>query len=34
MQGKPETYPQTRLAKPIIIPEAKIAYPTLRDSGA
>ena len=26
--------PQTRLAKPTIIPEAKIAYPALRDSGA
>lgn len=26
--------PQTRFAKPTIIPEAKIAYPALRDSGA
>lgn len=28
------TNPQTRFAKPTIIPEAKIAYPALRDSGA
>lgn len=28
------TYPQTRLAKPTMIPEANIAYPALRDSGA
>lgn len=28
------TYPQTRLAKPTMIPDAKIAYPALRDSGA
>lgn len=27
-------HPQTRLAKPTIIPEANIAYPALRDSGA
>ena len=26
--------PQTRFAKPTMIPEAKIAYPALRDSGA
>ena len=30
----PTHNPQTRLAKPTIIPEAKIAYPALRDSGA
>lgn len=29
-----EKNPQTRFAKPTIIPEAKIAYPALRDSGA
>ena len=29
-----EANPQTRLAKPTIIPEAKIAYPALKDSGA
>jgi hypothetical protein len=29
-----DTDPQTRFAKPTIIPEAKIAYPALRDSGA
>lgn len=27
-------YPQTRFANPTMIPEAKIAYPALRDSGA
>ena len=29
-----KTYPQTRFAKPTMIPEANIAYPALRDSGA
>lgn len=29
-----DTYPHTRLAKPTMIPEANIAYPALRDSGA
>lgn len=29
-----ETNPQTRLAKPTMIPEAKMAYPALSDSGA
>lgn len=27
-------HPQTRFAKPTMIPEANIAYPALRDSGA
>lgn len=27
-------YPQTRFAKPTMIPDANIAYPALRDSGA
>lgn len=30
----PTHNPQTRFAKPTIIPEANIAYPALRDSGA
>lgn len=34
MWVKKNTYPQTRFAKPTIIPEAKIAYPALRDSGS
>lgn len=29
-----KTNPQTRLAKPTMIPEAKMAYPALSDSGA
>lgn len=29
-----KTYPQKRLAKPTIMPEAKMAYPALRDSAA
>lgn len=31
---KKVTNPQTRLAKPTIIPEANIAYPARRDSAA
>lgn len=34
MEIKWGTNPQTRFAKPTIIPEANIAYPALRDSGA
>lgn len=34
MMSEVQMYPQTRLAKPTIIPEANIAYPALRDSGA
>lgn len=30
----PTQIPQKRLAKPTIMPEAKMAYPALRDSGA
>jgi len=34
MLVKKNTHPQTRFAKPTISPEAKIAYPALRDSGS
>ncbi|KAJ6758532.1 MONOOXYGENASE-LIKE [Salix koriyanagi] len=34
LQTGEDTDPQTRFAKPTIIPEAKIAYPARRDSGA
>lgn len=34
MYVKERTHPHTRFAKPTIIPEANIAYPALRDSGA
>lgn len=32
--SKGGTYPHTRFAKPTMSPEANIAYPALRDSGA
>jgi hypothetical protein len=33
-QTDEDTNQQKRFAKPTIIPEAKIAYPALRDSGS